>query len=485
MDEQPVDYSRKWYVLAAVGMGIFLSTIDGSIVNIALPFLESAFDTEFAIVQWVVLSYLLVVSTLMLSVGRLADMIGKKPLYTAGFIIFTIGSVLAGLSPTVYWLIGFRVLQALGAVMLLALGLGIVTEAFPPSERGLALGITGGLVSVGIVLGPTLGGILISLYSWRLIFYVNLPVGIAGTIMAMRYLPDVKPPGGQRFDFGGAAALLVSLLSFSIALTAGQELGFTDPLILILFATFVVFLILFVVIELRVEQPMVDLRLLNNANINVGLITGFVTFVAIGGTVILLPFYLGNVLGYTALQIGLLMAAVPIALGIVAPISGWLSDRYGTRPITVIGLIVLATGYLALGTLQADTSALGFVLRFLPIGIGMGIFQSPNNSAIMGTAPRRRLGIVSGMLAATRSLGQTTGVALIGAIWAARVFSYVGETISGGASGASGVDQAAGLQDTFRIATVFIILALLLAIWALIQERQSRSLAPAEPDAVQ
>ncbi|MGB3717643.1 MAG: MFS transporter [Candidatus Promineifilaceae bacterium] len=480
MDDLPVDYSRKWYVLAAVGMGIFLSTIDGSIVNIALPFLETAFDTEFAIVQWVVLAYLLVVSTLMLGVGRLADMIGKKPLYTAGFIIFTIGSVLAGLSPTIYWLIGFRVLQALGAVMLLALGLGIVTEAFPPSERGKALGITGALVSVGIVLGPTLGGILINLYSWRLIFYVNLPVGIAGTIMAVRYLPDIRPPGGQRFDFGGAVTLLISLLSFSLALTAGQDLGFTDPLILILFAAFVLFLILFIAIELRVEQPMVDLRLLNNARINVSLVTGYITFVAIGGTVILMPFYLGNVLGYSALQVGLLMAVVPIVLGIAAPISGSLSDRYGTRPITVIGLFVLAIGYLALGTLQADTSALGFVLRFLPIGIGMGIFQSPNNSAIMGTAPRRRLGIVSGMLAATRSLGQTTGVALIGAVWAARVFAYVGKTISGGATEASGEAQVTGLQDTFRIVTVFVILALMLAVWSLMQERRDRSLSPAE-----
>jgi len=477
MDEPSVDYSRKWYVLAAVGMGIFLSTIDGSIVNIALPFLETAFDTEFAVIQWVVLAYLLVVSTLMLGVGRLADMIGKKPLYTAGFIIFTIGSVLAGLSPTVYWLIGFRVLQALGAVMLLALGLGIITEAFPPSERGMALGISGALVSIGIVVGPTLGGILINLYSWRLIFYVNLPVGIAGTFLAWRYLPDIKPLGGQRFDFWGAAALLVSLLSFSFALTAGQERGYDDPLILTLFAIFFLFLILFIAVEWRTEQPMVDLRLFNNSRFNTGLATGYITFVAIAGTVILMPFYLGNVLGYPALQVGLLMAVVPIAVGIFAPISGSLSDRYGTRPITVIGLVILVIGYLSLSTLQADTTALGFILRFLPIGVGMGVFQSPNNSAIMGTAPRRRLGIVSGMLAATRSLGQTTGVALLGAVWAARVFAYVGESLSGGVTAASGVAQVSGLQDTFRIMAAFVILALALAVWALVHERRSHSLA--------
>lgn len=472
MDEKSVDYSRKWYVLAAVGMGIFLSTIDGSIVNIALPYLETAFDSEFAVVQWVVLSYLLVVSTLMLGVGRLADMVGKKPLYTAGFIVFTIGSVLAGLSPTVYWLIGFRVLQGLGAVMLLALGMGIITEAFPPSERGMALGISGALVSVGIVVGPTLGGLLINISSWRLIFYVNLPIGILGTIMAIRYIPGIKPPGGQRFDFLGAAALLICLLTFSLALTAGQDLGFNDPIILVLVALFLLFLFAFIAVELRVKQPMVDLRLFNNTHLNVGLSTGYITFVAIAGTVILMPFYLGNMLGYSVLKVGLLLAVVPIALGVFSPISGSLSDRFGTRPITVIGLLVLVIGYLALGTLQVDTSALGFVLRFLPIGIGMGIFQSPNNSAIMGTATRWKLGIASGMLAATRSLGLTTGVALFGAIWAMRVFSYVGESISGGATAASAQAQVSALQDTFRIMAIIIVVALFLAIWALIHERR-------------
>jgi EmrB/QacA subfamily drug resistance transporter len=478
MSEQQVDYSRKWYVMAAVGTGIFLSTIDGSIVNVALPYLESAFNTEFAVVQWVVLAYLLVVATLVLGVGRLADMIGKKPLYTAGFVIFTFGSILAGLSPTIYWLIGFRVVQALGAVMLFALGMGIVTEAFPPSERGRALGVTGAMVSVGIVVGPTLGGLLIELYSWRLIFYVNLPVGIAGTLLAWRYLPNIKPPGGQRFDFAGALALFVSLLCFSLALTVGQDLGFADPLIMTLFALFVLFLALFLLIEWRSDQPMIDLRLFNSTLFNVGLSTGFMTFMAISATTILMPFYLENVLGYKAIQIGLLMATTPIVLGIVAPISGSLSDRFGTRPITIIGLVTLAIGYLALSTLGVDTSAAGFVLRFLPIGIGMGIFQSPNNSAIMGTAPRWRLGIVSGMLAATRSLGQTTGIALLGAVWASRVFSFVGETLPGGATTAPGLAQVNGLHDTFRFIAAIIIIALILAIWAFVQERRSSITEP-------
>jgi len=174
MQEPSVDYSRKWHVMAAVAMGVFLATIDGSIVNVALPTLTRAFGAEFAVVQWVVLAYLLTVTTLMLSVGRLGDMAGKKPVYASGFVIFTLGSVLCGLSPGVYWLIGFRVLQAIGAAMMMALGMAIVTEAFPPAERGKALGISGSMVSIGIVVGPVLGGLLIGALSWHWIFFVNL-----------------------------------------------------------------------------------------------------------------------------------------------------------------------------------------------------------------------------------------------------------------------------------------------------------------------
>ena len=192
-----IDYTRKWYVMAAIAMSLFLATIDGSIVNVALPTLVRELNTDFATVQWVVLGYLLVQTTLMLSMGRLGDMIGKKPIYTAGVIIFTLGSLLCGLAPTVLWLIGFRLLQAIGASMTLSLGTAIVTEAFPPTERGRALGLSGTIVSVGIVFGPTIGGIILEALSWHWIFFVNLPVGILGTVMALRYVPDFRPTGGR------------------------------------------------------------------------------------------------------------------------------------------------------------------------------------------------------------------------------------------------------------------------------------------------
>ena len=455
-------------------MGVFLATIDGSIVNVSLPTMEKSFQTDFALVQWVVLAYLLTVTTLMLGIGRLADIYGKKPIYTAGFFVFTVGSVLCGLSPTIYPLIGFRVLQAVGAAMIMALGMAIVTEAFPPSERGRALGISGTIVSVGIAVGPTLGGVIVQNLSWHWIFFVNLPIGIIGTFMVVRYVPNFRPPGGQRFDYWGALTLCISLLSLLVALTLGQRNGFGDSMVLLLIAAFVLFLVTFIAIELRMDQPMIDLRLFRSSLFSVSLTTGFIIFICLSGSLLLMPFYIQNVLGYDPQQTGLLMATVPVALGIIAPISGELSDRFGSRPITVAGLAMLTIGFLAVSSLDAETTTLGYILRFLPVGLGMGMFQSPNNSAIMGAAPRDRLGIASGMLAVTRTLGQTTGIAVLGALWAGQVFKNAGEVIAGGATAAPVAAQVFALRDTFVIVSILILLALLLSIWGLREERKQK-----------
>lgn len=485
MNLTDVDYSRKWYVLAAVGMGIFLATIDGSIVNIALPTLAQAFRTDFPTVSWVVLAYLLTVATLLLSVGRLADMKGKKRIYTVGFVVFTVGSVLCGLSPTIAWLIGARVLQAGGAAMILALGMAIITEAFPREERGRALGISGAMVSVGIVVGPTLGGLLLSVLPWRWIFFVNLPVGILGTLMVVRFVPAFRPAGRQRFDFGGAGAILISLLALLLAMTWSQRWGFSDVKVVSLLGLSAAALALFLWLERRTDQPMVDLRLFRNPFFSASLVTALMTFIAMAGTTILMPFYLQDVLGFGTRQSGLLLAVVPMALGVMAPLAGSLSDRLGTRPITVVGLAVLLVGYAAVSTLSVKTTALGYALRFIPVGLGMGIFQSPNNSAIMGAAPRERLGIASGMLALTRALGQTTGIALLSAAWASRTFAYAGRAYGGDATAAPATAQVAALEDVFVGLVVIMAMALAIAIWAWVRERRVSSARVAAADAAE
>ncbi|HSF86037.1 MAG TPA: DHA2 family efflux MFS transporter permease subunit [Acidimicrobiia bacterium] len=472
-----VDYTRRWWVLVAVGMGIFLGTIDGSIVNVALPTLVDEFNTSFSVVQWVVLGYLLTLATLVLGIGRVGDMVGKKPIYAAGFVVFTIGSMLAGLAPTVGWLIGFRVFQAVGAAMVFALGFAIVTEAFPPQERGRALGIMGSVVSIGIVVGPSLGGFLIDAISWRWIFYVNLPVGIVGTITALRFIPRVPPPGQQRFDYLGAFTFLLALAPLLLGLTLGQERGFGDRPVIALLVVSAVGLAAFLGIERRVPQPMLDLTLFRNRLLSVNLFTGWISFIGIAGLLILLPFYLENVLGYEPRQVGLLLAAAPVALGVAAPLSGSLSDRIGPRPVTVAGLAVLTVGYFLARYLDTDTTILVYMLILIPIGAGMGIFQSPNNSAVMGSVPPQRLGVTSGMLTITRITGQIFGISVLGTIWAARVNAAAGS--SGDASDAPAAAQVAGLQDTALVVALLTAFALGVATWGLLLEQRERAAAHA------
>jgi len=468
--QQHIDYSRKWYVMTAVGAGVFLATVDGSIINVSLPTLVRALHTEFAVVQWVVLSYLLTITCFMAGIGRLADMVGKKKIYMLGFGIFTVGSALCGLSPTVGWLIAFRVLQAVGAAMTMALGAAIVTEAFPTEERGKAMGLIGTIVSAGVIAGPALGGIILGVLSWHWIFFVNLPIGIIGIVLANLFIPNFKPKGRQVFDIPGAVTLCLALLTLLLGLTFGQQQGFSHPSVWLLVGGGLLFLLLFVYIEYKVPQPMIDPNLFKNELFRVNLTTGFISFIALGGSTILLPFYLENILGLPAIKVGLLMGIIPLMLGITSPVSGQLSDKISGRKITTAGLGIMMLGFLAASTLKSDTTLIGYALRIFAVGAGIGIFLSPNNSAIMGAAPRRQMGVVSGMMALSRTLGQTVGVAVIGAVWAGRTLHHSAVKDIAGASLAPADAQIKGLDDAFSVAALLILVALILNINAYIRE---------------
>ena len=461
--------------MAAVGTGVFLATVDGSIINVSLPTLVRELDSQFSVVQWVVLSYMLTITTTMLSIGRLADTMGKKQIYSIGFIIFTLGSVLCGTAPSVYWLIGFRIVQGIGSAMILSLGAAILTEAFPPEERGKALGLIGTVVSIGIVAGPALGGVIIGALSWRWIFLVNLPVGVIGTLMVRRNIPDHKPVGGQRFDYAGALALFFCLFTLLLSLTLGQQQGFFNLVVQILIGLSLLMLVVFIALEKKVAQPMIDLKMFDNMSLCVSMFTGFISFVGLSGIMILMPFYLENILGFKILHVGLLIGIVPVMIGITSPFAGAASDRFGTRPPAVIGMGVMLIGYLAAATLTEHTSAVGYCVRMFALGLGIGIFISPNNSSIMGTAQRHQLGIVSGIMAITRTLGQTVGVAVMGAVWAGRTAVHAGGKIPGGASAAPVDAQIAGLNDTFYTAAVLITVALLLGLWTYVVELRRRA----------
>ena len=459
------DFKHKWFILLSVGMGVFLATIDASIVNIALPTLVKTFNTKFAVVQWVALSYMLTIATLILSMGRLGDLKGKKRIYLSGMIMFTLSSIFCGLSQTVYWLIFFRVIQGIGAAMMASLGTALVTEAFPSQERGKALGTIGGIVAIGIITGPVAGGILIDTLSWHWIFFVNIPIGIIGSFMVLRFVPASTGIKEQSFDFAGAGVMFISVLSFLLALTLGQNLGFRHPFIILLFGIWIITFILFLYLELHVEHPMIDLHIFRNNLFSLNLFTGFISFVATAGVVLLMPFYLENILGYDPPQVGFLLATVPVSAGVVSPLSGMLSDRFGSRAISTVGLMFIVAGFYSLTTLSENTTVLGYVLRFVPVGLGLGIFQSPNNSAIMGAPPKKYLGIVSGLLSISRTLGQTAGIAAIGAFWAARVSFYAGTEFESGPTRTDIAAQVNGLHDALSAIVILVGCALFLNIW--------------------
>jgi len=273
----------------------------------------------------------------------------------------------------------------------------------------------------------------------------------------------------------------ISLLALLLALTLGQDWGFAEPRILSLFAASALFLGLFVMIEWRLRQPMIELRLFRNALFRANLIVRILIFVAFAGLTILLPFYLQDILHYSPQRVGLLLAVVPLCLGLVSPFSGSLSDRFGPGLIASIGLLILLVGYLAVSTLNRETTIGGYILRLIPIGLGTGIFQSPNNSAIMGSVSRERLGVASGLISITRTLGSTAGVALLGALWAGRIIYHTGERLPGGATAAPVAAQMIGLQDTFLVAVGLIGCALGLSLWNLVRTRRLAVAARVEP----
>jgi EmrB/QacA subfamily drug resistance transporter len=478
---QQIDYTRKWWVMLGVSMGIFLGTIDGSIVNVSLPTLEDELPTSFATVQWVVIGYLLVITSLMLGAARLADMIGKKRVYLPGMALFTAASVLCGLAPSVGFLIAFRAVQGVGSAMMTSLGMAIITEAFPPTERGRALGISGTIVSLGISLGPTLGGLLIGTVGWRAIFLVNLPVGVLGLYLVRRFVPDWRPPGGQRFDVAGAVIILVTLLCLALGLTFGPESGWDHPAILALLMVAAGGLVTFVAVESRLEQPMVDLRLFRDLLFSISLLTALMVFVVLAGMFVL-PFYLELVKGYEPRQTGLFLTVIPAALGLTAPVAGSLSDRYGSRGISLIGLVVVVLGCLSASTLTRDTSTPGYIIRLLPLGVGVGMFQSPNNSAVMGTAPRERLGVASGLLALSRTLGQSTGIPLMGAIFASRVIAVSSLGASSDVTDAPPWAIVEGIELSFLVSAVLVVMGVVLALAAFsLEQRRARQAANVPP----
>lgn len=413
-EKEPSLDKRCYQVLAAIMLGGIMGPIDASIVNVILPTISSYFGSPIATAQWVPLIYLLTISSLLLFYGRLGDIIGYKKVYLAGLACFTLASGFCGLAPTIHWLIAFRGLQGVGAGMMMSVPFAILTAVFPPQERGRALGINAISVSAGLALGPTLGGLLTSLSSWRLAFLINIPIGIAGLLYAGKVLPDLKGQPG-RMDTAGAVTAFLFLFTFLYFINQTQQLGFSLTSGLIL-AVAVISGTCFFFIEAHSPQPMMNLALFKHRTFSLGTLSAILNFMSQYIMVFLTPFYLQRILHYSPDRIGLLMTCFPLAVMAAAPFSGALSDRIGTRLPATLGAAICALAMVAMSFLPSAASAATVGWRLALFGIGTGIFQSPNNSAVMGTVPRPHLGIASGVLATARNTGMALGIATAGLI---------------------------------------------------------------------
>ncbi len=418
---------RKWLILSSVSVGTFMATLDGSIVNISLPNIQQAFGIDLPSVEWVVVAYLLVVGSVLLPFGRLGEVLTFKRVYLSGFALFTVASILCGASPSPEALIGFRVVQGLGAGMLQAMGPAIVARTFAPQERGRALGLNAISVSIGLSIGPALGGFLTEVGTWRAIFFVNAPVGLFAILWAARVLPAEEPGKGQAFDLRGAAMSAVAVFALLLTLSDGQEWGWTSPAVIGLAVAFLAFGAGFIATELRAHHPMIDLGLFRSRAFSAGLASVTIAFAGMFTATFLMPFLLENGSGFSPIDAGLLLTPIPIATAIVAPFSGAFSDRFGQRGPASLGIAVMVAGLLTLTRLPTDFAVPDLVWRLALIGIGQGLFMSPNSSAVLGAAPRSRLGTASGMLAQMRINGQALGIAASGAVVAARVPVHIGE----------------------------------------------------------
>jgi EmrB/QacA subfamily drug resistance transporter len=410
--------------LVVVMIGTFMGPFDGSVVNIALPRLTEYFQVPVTTVEWVVVAYLLTISTFLFTFGRLGDMLGLKRVYLAGFFVFVGGSLACSLAPNVWVLVWARVAQAVGAGMLFAMGPAIVTKNVPPQQRGQALGYVGISVAAGLAVGPTLGGLIIGALDWRWIFLVNLPVGLVAGLLAYRVLPpDTRTK--QRFDPAGAAFSFLTLFPLLLALSKGETWGWGTPLVIGLVVTSLLGGAAFIYTETHVAQPLLDLDLFRNRLFSAATASAAASYMVIATVVFIMPFYLIQVRGFPVEKAGLLLTPLPLMTALVGPFAGGLSDRIGSRVLSTTGMLVSLIGVLLLTTLSQTTPMWGVALRVGILGLGMGLFSSPNTSAIMGSVSRARIGIASGTVATARNVGQVMGVSMAGMVLAVREPVYI------------------------------------------------------------
>ncbi|MBV9231952.1 MAG: MFS transporter [Chloroflexi bacterium] len=443
---------NKWVVFALAASASFMTTLDGSIVNIGLPSIANTFHVGISgAVEWIIIGYLVVIAAALLTFGRLADMLGRKPIFLTGLVIFILGSMLCGLAPSLPLLILARLLQGIGGALIFSVNVAMITSTFPNNERGLALGLNAVVVSMGVAAGPTIGGIITQYLTWRWIFYVNVPICMLVLLAAYYFYREHSPQREQqeRFDPLGAIVLAIGLAAFTLGLSFGQEWGWLSPGTLSALVIGIAMLGVAVYVESHVEYPIVNLKLVTNRVFAFANISFMLCMMALFAPGFLLPFYFEQLRGFSTVQTGLLLTPLPLTLAVVAPLSGSLADRLGSRWLSPLGLAVACFGLFLISQLNAQSPTWDILWRLAIIGIGQGLFMSPNTRTMMGAAPRNAQGEASGLLATGRVIGQSMSVALTGTVFAALGGAAAGTLLSSPQAQNLSSASISGLQHTF------------------------------------
>ena len=451
--------------MATIAVGAFVSVLDQTGVSLALPELATHFSATIPVVQWVALGFILVTGSLLIPMGRLSDLIGRKRVYIIGFVIFTLGALMAGLSPSLMAVITARIFQGAGAAMIQANGMAIAMSTFPPSERGKVIGMFMTMVGMGAVGGPVVSGVVVDLLGWRAVFLMGVPLGLISLISAIVILnPDRKKDSSdasksEKFDWLGAFLSATSVAVFLLVMTNAYRIGWASPVVLSAFGAAFVLFVSFIYWETRTSAPMLALDLFKNKTFSLGSASSFFTFLAGTAVFSLMPFYLQGVADLSPGQAGLIIAPTAVLFAITGPISGRLSDRYGPKLFEFLGLASLLTGMIILSTISDTTPLFVILLALIFQGIGMGMFNPANQSSVLGTVALSRIGVATAFTNMVRNTANVTGIGLSITIVTMRMGALGFEpSLDAVTAGGEGVEAAfsQGLRIAFMTLGAFI-----------------------------
>ncbi|MEX0620722.1 MAG: MFS transporter [Solirubrobacterales bacterium] len=425
------DENRKWWALGAMCLALFMVMLDNTVVNVALPSIQEDLNTSISGLEWIVNGYTLSFAVLLAVGGRMGDIFGRRRMFVLGVIVFTVASTTAGFAPSNFALVASRVLQGVGAAFMMPGTLSIITDAFPPSERGKAIGTWAGVSALALAIGPVLGGFLTDYVSWRAIFYINLPVGVLTVLAATLVVRESRDTTvGRKVDLLGVAILTVGLTALVLALIEGNSWGWDSLAVIGLVAFSAVSLIWFVLTELRVKAPIIEFALFKSRNFIGAVTVAFIISFAMMGVFFFLALYMQNILGYTALQAGVRFLPTTVVIMVVAPLAGRLSDRIGPRWPIVVGMALIALSLYLFSTVEVGTTFSTLLPGFMILGAGIGLTMSPMSTAAMNSVITTKAGVASGILSMFRMIGGTFGVALLGALFQSQAKYRLEETLA-------------------------------------------------------